>query len=125
MTLITYHIHVDPQTLHATATTSPLTPKFHVGDQVQFESDFPGTVIVCRVSSPFSDLAAETEVEIPANGPTAPYTLIDIRQFPEPFHIACGSYQKAASGSQANPRGKGQFVPWSGGVNTPRPPIGG
>jgi len=124
MTDITFHIHVDPDTQLATATITPPNAKFNEGDEVRFESDYIGTVIVCRDASPFRDLAPEEEVQVPANGPTNPYILLDIRAYPKCFHFACGKYEDAVSVSGVGASGKRVFRPWLGGANTPHPPIG-
>ena len=119
MTEIKFHIQVDPATQKATSTITPQNARFRQGDQVRFESDFAGTVIVCPDVSPFENLAPGKEVQIPVNGPTEPFTMLNISSHPDSFHFVCGKYNDGISVA-----GSRVFIPWHGGADTPKPPIG-
>jgi hypothetical protein len=118
MAKITVHIHFDVAAYTATATTTPPKPKFRLGDKVNFKSDQKGTVIVYHNSSPFKDLAAGDEVDVP----TRTYTVSNIKR----HHFDCGTRPTVPPTpptkngppklSQLSPNG---FVPWGGGGNTP------
>ena len=125
MTQFMYHIHVDPESKKA---TTKLTAQQKIvdaaqikeGDQVSFQSDYPGTVIRYIDRTPFKDLAPGREVKIPAG----PYTLRQNGYHPDQDHFECGTYVKHSSETQQRSSSAKPFHAWSGGNGTPHLPIG-
>jgi hypothetical protein len=125
MAKITYHIEVreihfkNRETYRSSATTTPLEAKFKKNDEVRFESDYPGTVIVYHNATPFKNLKAGEYVDLPKGG----FVLKDLRR--RDYHFDCGEWQTskvlAASASETSSLSTPTktFVPWPGGGNTP------